>query len=308
MPSPHSPAPILVVGSANIDLALEVDRHPGPGETVSGTRSARSPGGKGANQACAAARLGGHVVFAGRTGEGPDADDALALLREAGADLLATTAVPGAETGLAVATVDASGENSIVVIPGANGTWDAAAIDALAGEVADAGIVVSQGEIPAPAVDALAALCARHSARFLLNLAPVIAVDRTTLLVADPLVVNEHEGSLALAALGVDVPEDDGAVVEALRDVGIAAVVMTRGSRGAIVADASGMHQIPSPSVTSVDSTGAGDAVVGALAVGIARSEDLRTAAGLAVRVGAFAVTRRGAQASYPAAAEELPR
>ncbi|MFC5328808.1 ribokinase [Brachybacterium fresconis] len=299
---------ILVVGSVNVDLVLSVPRHPEPGETLLGTGSRRSPGGKGANQACAASLLGGDVRFAGRTGTGADADLALELLRRAGADLSATTEVPDVETGLAVVTVDEPGENSIVILAGANGTWSPEHVDALREEVAASGIVVSQGEVPAPAIDQLARLCAEAGTRFLLNLAPVIDVRERTLTTADPLVVNESEGRLVLEAMtGTAAPVDDAMTVHALRSAGIPSVVMTRGAHGAIASHETATTEITSPTVTAVDSTGAGDAFVGALAVKLAQGHGLDEACRHAARVGAFAVTRPGAQPSYPDDQDDLP-
>ncbi|WP_114854349.1 ribokinase [Brachybacterium sp. YJGR34] len=310
MPDHVSPPPgrVLVVGSVNVDLVLSVPRHPAPGETLAGTSSRRSPGGKGANQACAAALLGGDVRFAGRTGTGADADLALELLHRAGADLSATTQQSGTETGLAVVTVDETGENSIVIIPGANGTWTAQDIDALREDVATNDLVVSQGEIPAAAVDQLARLCTEAGTRFLLNLAPVIDVDPATLAAADPLVVNESEGRLALRALtGEEAPDDDAETVRRLRDAGVRSVVMTRGADGALLTEGGELIEIPSPAVRAVDTTGAGDAFVGALAVGLARGTGAADACRHAARVGAFAVTRHGAQPSYPQREDPLP-
>lgn len=299
---------ILVVGSVNVDLVLSVARHPEPGETLAGTGSRRSPGGKGANQACAAARLGGDVRFAGRTGSGADAGFALDLLRDAGADLSGTDEVPDAETGLAVVTVDAAGENSIVIIPGANGSWSLDHVRELGGAVASSDLVVSQGEIPAPAVDQLAQLCAETGTRFLLNLAPVIDVAASTLATADPLVVNELEGRLALTSLtNARASDDDASTVRGLRDAGVRSVVMTRGAHGAIVSVYGAITEISSPRVDAVDTTGAGDAFVGALALGLARGQGAVDACRLAVRVGAFSVTRRGAQLSYPRPSDALP-
>ncbi|MDN5685386.1 MAG: ribokinase [Brachybacterium sp.] len=299
---------ILVVGSVNVDLALSVARHPEPGETLLGSGSRRSPGGKGANQACAASRLGGDVRFAARTGTGPDADLALSLLQDAGTDLSTTTEVPDVETGLAVVTVDEAGENSIVILAGANGTWSPEHVDALHVEVATSEIVVSQGEIPAPAIDQLARLSAETGTRFLLNLAPVIDVAEHTLTTADPLVVNESEGRLVLEAMtGATAAIDDTMTVHALRSAGIPSVVMTRGAHGVIVSHENATAEITSPTVTAVDSTGAGDAFVGALAVELAQGHGLDEACRHAARVGAFAVTRPGAQPSYPDRQDDLP-
>ncbi|GAA1488134.1 ribokinase [Brachybacterium sacelli] len=299
---------ILVIGSVNVDLVLSVVRHPEPGETLAGTGSRRSPGGKGANQACAAARLGGDVRFAGRTGIGADADLALDLLRDAGADLSATDQMPDVETGLAVVTVDEAGENSIVIIPGANGSWTPEHVRELGDAVAASDLVVSQGEIPALAVDQIAQLCATTGTRFLLNLAPVIDVAVSTLATADPLVVNEPEGRLALTALtGDTAPEEDAGTVRGLREAGVRSVVMTRGARGALVSVDATTTEISSPRVHAVDTTGAGDAFVGALALGLARGERVEDACRLAVRVGAYSVTRGGAQPSYPRPSDVLP-
>ena len=310
---------ILVVGSTNVDLVLEVPRHPLPGETLSSTRTRRSPGGKGANQACAAARLGGRVRFAGRTGTDDDADIALSLLREAGVELSVLT--DGADTGLAVVTLDNAGENSIVLAPGANSTWTPQLVATLAEDVASSSVVIAQGEIPADAIDEVARLCIRTGTRLVLNLAPVIDVARSTLMSADPLVVNEHEGRLVLEMLtSGDSPQDDALVVHELRRAGVPSVIMTRGAEGAIVsssdiepgdeeiAGGAVLDEVSSPSVSAVDTTGAGDAFVGALGVAISRGEALLAASDFAARVGAFAVTRHGAQAAYPWSRDPLPR
>ena len=316
-----SPGRILVVGSANVDLVLEVPRHPLPGETLSSTRIRRSPGGKGANQACAAARLGGRVRFVGRTGADDDAELALSLLGEADVELDDVTAVEGVDTGLAVVTLDSAGENSIVLAPGANATWTPQLVGALADAVASSDVVIAQGEIPAEAVDEVARLCIRTGTRLVLNLAPVIDVARSTLMSADPLVVNEHEGRLVLEMLtSGDSPQDDALVVHELRRAGVPSVIMTRGAEGAIVsssdiepgdeeiAGGAVLDEVSSPSVSAVDTTGAGDAFVGALGVAISRGEALLAASDFAARVGAFAVTRHGAQAAYPWSRDPLPR
>jgi ribokinase len=304
----EDPERILVVGSVNLDLSLSVGRHPSPGETVPGGSSSRSPGGKGANQAVAAARLGGDVALAARVGADDTAEQALALLRDCGVDLSWTSADPRRETGLAVITVDRSGENSIVVIPGANGSWSVRDVAGLTQALGRSGILVCQGEIPAPVLDALGAAARAQGVRFLLNLAPVVEVAPCTLRAADPLVVNEYEARLALRALGCgDSGVDDAAVVRALRGAGVPSVVMTRGAAGALLSGPGAEAAVPSPRVVAKDTTGAGDAFVGALAVGLARGEGLEEASRLAVRVGAAAVRSKGAQASYPWAGEALP-
>ena len=297
---------ITVVGSINVDLISQVRRHPQPGETLHGTGGQMLPGGKGANQAVAAAKLGGDVRMIGAVGTDAQAEVGLAGLRAAGVDLTGVREIEG-PTGLAIVTVAEDGENTIVVIAGANDSVDAAQVTAAKNMIAASSIVVCQGEIPREGIEALPALV---TGRFLHNPAPVMELDPAVLRTSDPLVVNEHEAALVLAQLDPDaeVPEAPEQIVGALREAGIASVVLTLGAQGSLVADADGTHRIPAAPVTAVDTTGAGDAFIGALAVGLARGETLPDAARLASRVGAFAATGQGAQPSYPSTGDELPQ
>ena len=296
---------IVVVGSVNVDLLAQVRRHPRPGETLHGTGGQMLPGGKGANQAVAAARLGARVAMVGAVGSDVQAEAALSVLREAGVDLGHVAEIEG-PTGLAIVTVAEDGENSIVVIAGANDAMDAGRVRAAAEVISAARIVVCQGEIPRDGIEALPALV---TGRFLHNPAPVMELDPAVLRASDPLVVNQHEAGLVLAQLapGQEAPEDPEAVVAALRAAGIPSAVLTLGADGSLVADQAGVRRIPPAPVEAVDTTGSGDAFIGALALGLARGDDLATAARLASRVGAFAATGEGAQPSYPTAADELP-
>ena len=296
---------IVVVGSVNVDLLAQVQRHPRPGETLHGTGGQMLPGGKGANQAVAAARLGARVAMVGAVGSDVQAEAALSALREAGVDLGHVAEIEG-PTGLAIVTVAEDGENSIVVIAGANDAMDAGRVRAAAEVISAARIVVCQGEIPRDGIEALPALV---TGRFLHNPAPVMELDPAVLRASDPLVVNQHEAGLVLAQLAPDqeAPEDPEAVVAALRAAGIPSAVLTLGADGSLVADQAGVRRIPPAPVEAVDTTGSGDAFIGALALGLARGDDLATAARLASRVGAFAATGEGAQPSYPTAADELP-
>ena len=296
---------IVVVGSVNVDLLAQVRRHPAPGETLHGTGGQMLPGGKGANQAVAAARLGARVAMVGAVGSDVQAEAALSALREAGVDLGHVAEIEG-PTGLAIVTVAEDGENSIVVIAGANDAMDAGRVRAAAEVISAARIVVCQGEIPRDGIEALPALV---TGRFLHNPAPVMELDPAVLRASDPLVVNQHEAGLVLAQLapGQEAPEDPEAVVAALRAAGIPSAVLTLGADGSLVADQAGVRRIPPAPVEAVDTTGSGDAFIGALALGLARGDDLTTAARLASRVGAFAATGEGAQPSYPTAADELP-
>ena len=296
---------IVVVGSVNVDLLAQVQRHPRPGETLHGTGGQMLPGGKGANQAVAAARLGARVAMVGAVGSDVQAEAALSALREAGVDLGHVAEIEG-PTGLAIVTVAEDGENSIVVIAGANDAMDAARVRAAAEVISAARIVVCQGEIPRDGIEALPALV---RGRFLHNPAPVMELDPAVLRASDPLVVNQHEAGLVLAQLapGQEAPEDPEAVVAALRAAGIPSAVLTLGADGSLGADQAGVRRVPPAPVEAVDTTGSGDAFIGALALGLARGDDLATAARLASRVGAFAATGEGAQPSYPSAQDLLP-
>lgn len=296
---------IVVVGSINVDLLAHTRRHPRPGETLHGTGGQTLPGGKGANQAVAAARMGGDVAMVGAVGTDAHASVGLSGLRAAGVDLAQVREVEG-PTGLAIVTVAEDGENTIVVIGGANDAVDAARVTAARDAIGAAAIVVCQGEIPREGIEALPALV---GGRFLHNPAPVMELDPETLRASDPLVVNEHEAALVLAQLapGTEAPTEPEQILRALREAGIATMVLTLGAQGSLVADAEGIARIPAARVDAVDTTGAGDAFIGALAVGLARGERLTDAARLASQVGAFAATGQGAQPSYPRTGDELP-
>lgn len=315
---------VVVVGSINVDQRIAADRLPLPGETLIASSMMLSPGGKGANQAVAAARRGIRTVMVGAVGDDAHRASALEVLEAAGVELHDVRAVPDLPTGLAVITVaEADGaENTIVVVPGANGAMDAAAVDAHAETIARAAVVVAQGEIPVSGIDRLAELT---DARFVLNLAPVVGVEERTLRRADPLVVNEHEAKVLLERLrpdGAAVPEAtlapdvadeaaaltrDARAAAALHAFGIRSVVITRGAGGAVVATDDGVVYVPTPRVSAVDTSGAGDAFVGALAAALARGTGLSDAVRQAVRVGAFAVTAVGTQSAYPTVDDVLP-
>lgn len=302
-----SSSQIVVVGSINVDQFARVQRHPAPGETVHGTGGELLPGGKGANQAVAAARQGADVLMVGAVGSDGAREVALGALAASGVDLTHVADVPG-PTGIAIVTVARDGENSIVVIAGANDAVNAERVRGAADVVGAAGIVVTQGEIPRDAIEALPALV---TGRFVHNPAPVKELDLDVFRASDPLVVNEHEAALVLAQFGGEhaatVEGEPEQVASALRSQGIASVVLTLGSRGALVCEASGCTRIPAAEVSAVDTTGAGDAFIGALAAKLADGESLVEAARFASRVGAFAVTRKGAQPSYPGLADSLP-
>ncbi|QDO89497.1 ribokinase [Ornithinimicrobium ciconiae] len=302
-------ARLLVIGSTNVDLLATVPRHPSPGETLLGTGGQRAAGGKGANQALAAALQGADVTFVGAVGEDADAELALAGMRAAGVDLDSVVTVPESPTGLAIITVSQDGENTIVVIPGANAHVGVEAATTAVAGMGEGDLLLMQGEVPRATMEAAARAARDADRRVVLNVAPWMALDHDVLTAADPLVLNEHEAQLALAELGLS-PDGDSpeAAATALRVAGTPSVVITLGAEGAVAASQdSPTTQVPSPTVTAIDSTGAGDAFTGALAARLLEGDDLTTAVGHAVRVGAFAVQHQGAQPSYPELDAELP-
>ncbi|MET4657214.1 ribokinase [Streptomyces sp. PvP037] len=292
---------LLVVGSANADLVIGVERRPGAGETVLGSDLAVHPGGKGANQAVAAARLGARTALLARVGDDGHGRLLLESQRVAGVDT-AGVLVGGAPTGVALITVDPSGDNSIVVSPGANGRLTPADVRA-AGDLFRASRVVStQLEIPLETVLEVARNLAPGT-RLVLNPSPPQPLPAEVLAACDPLIVNEHEAKVILGdtAGAGDRPEDWARL---LLEKGPRSVVVTLGGEGALVASPEGVARVPSVKVRAVDTTGAGDAFTAALAWRLGAGEPLAEAAAYAARVGAVTVTREGAQASYPTAAE----
>ncbi|GAA2262738.1 ribokinase [Streptomyces amakusaensis] len=294
---------LLVVGSANADLVTRVERRPGAGETVLGSDLAVHPGGKGANQAVAAARLGARTALLARVGDDGHGRLLLESQRAAGVAVDGVL-VGGAPTGVALITVDPSGDNSIVVSPGANARLTPADVRGAAPLFRAARVVSAQLEIPlATVVETVRALA--PGSRLVLNPSPPAALPAEVTAVCDPLIVNEHEARFLLGGAAGDEP---GAWARGLFALGPRSVVITLGSAGALVAEgpSAPVVPVPSPRVTAVDTTGAGDAFTAALAWRLSLGERLVTAAAYAVRVGAAAVTRRGAQDSYPTP-DELP-
>ena len=297
---------VTIVGSSNVDITAMMRRLPSPGETVLADSYRLTPGGKGANQALAAALAGATTEFIGAVGNDSHAEIALGQLAEAGVVLDRVQHIDGA-TGVAIISVDAQAENSIAVISGANSAMDEVAVRAVG---ALAGVLVLQGEIPAAGIRA--AIDAA-TGPIVLNLAPVIELDRDYLCRANPLVVNEHEAALILAQLEgtTELSTDPEAVIaQRLCDQGLESVVITMGGDGALVAvrgeDSATITTVAAIKVTAVDTTGAGDAFTGALAARLAIGETLIDAAGFASRFAALSVQGHGAQASYPRSLENL--
>lgn len=288
---------VVVVGSVNADLVVQVERRPGAGETVLGSDLVTLPGGKGANQAVAAARLGARTALVGRVGDDGHGSFLRDSLRREGVELGGLASTAGA-SGVALITIDPDGDNSIIVSPGANGRLTEADVAAARPLIEAAAVVSLQLEIPLPSVIA----AARHARRVVLNLSPVAPVPAELLALCDPLVVNEHEAAFLLEGAGASpaAAASWGDQAAALLRLGARSVVVTLGADGAVVGGTAGTVHVPSPRVEVVDTTGAGDAFTGALCWRLAAGDDLVTAARFAVRVGAAAVRSTGAQSSYP--------
>ncbi|MGW5537361.1 ribokinase [Streptomyces sp. NPDC004009] len=291
---------LLVVGSANADLVIGVERRPAAGETVLGGDLAVHPGGKGGNQAVAAARLGARTALLARVGDDAHGRLLLDAQRAAGVDT-AGVLVGGAPTGVALITVDPSGDNSIVVSPGANARLTPADVRGAAGLLGASRVVSAQLEIPLETVEEVVRNLSDGS-RFVLNPSPPRALPARVLAACDPLIVNEHEARVILGDDGASGAPRDWAPLLLAR--GPRSVVVTLGAAGALVCDSSGVTRVPSVRVDAVDTTGAGDAFTAALAWKLGAGAALPEAAAYAALVGAAAVTRRGAQESYPTAAE----
>ncbi|MFE2383242.1 ribokinase [Streptomyces sp. SCPE 10] len=291
---------LLVVGSANADLVIGVERRPGAGETVLGGDLSVHPGGKGANQAVAAARLGARTALLARVGDDGHGRLLLDSLRSAGVDPAGVLA-GGAPTGVALITVDPSGDNSIVVSPGANARLTPADVRAAEGLLRASRVVSAQLEIPLETVEEVVRALPSGT-RFVLNPSPPRPLPAEVLAACDPLIVNEHEARVLLGGAGAGEEPEDWA--RGLLALGPRSVVVTLGAEGALVHDGSGATRVASVKVDAVDTTGAGDAFTAALAWRLGTSASLAEAAGYAARVGAAAVTKPGAQESYPTAEE----
>ena len=290
---------VFVMGSINQDFVLKVERRPKPGETVTNAELSKGSGGKGANQAAAAAFLGTSVAFLGRVGDDEFGEPLVRALGEKGIDTSLIGRASGASTGAAFITVTPDGENAITVAPGANRSLTPEDVEAASEAIGGARVLVAQMEIPVETVLRAVEVATERGTRALVNLAPVLEVPRGLLERLDPLVVNEHEAAFLL---GSEVEGVEGAIAAApkLLSLGPRSAVITVGEAGAVFASGESTEHLPAPKVDVVDTTGAGDAFVGALATKLARDASLEEAVAYAVRAGAAAVTKEGAQGALP--------
>lgn len=280
-------AGVFVVGSINQDYVLRLQRRPSPGETVTDAELALFPGGKGANQAVAAARLlgAGKVSMLGRVGDDAAGPRLISNLEDNGVDTTHVEQIRGVPSGSAFITVTPDAENAIIVSPGANRNFGPEEVDASINALRDAAVLVAQMEVGVEAVERAARIVSEAGGRVLLNLAPVREVSSSLLSMLDPLVVNEHEAAFLLGEdAGAHTPEQ---TAQALLSLGPRSAVLTLGSEGAALAAPEGSYSYPAPQVKPVDTTGAGDAFAGALAARLSGGDSLQKAVPYAVRAGA---------------------
>lgn len=294
---------IVVVGSSNTDLIVRAPTIPAPGETVLGTSFMTAAGGKGANQAVAAARLGASVTFVGRVGMDDFGDAAVAALERESIDVRWVERDAEAASGVAFIVVNDGGENAIAVAPGANARVDESQVDRAVEAIRDADILLLQLEIPLKVVRHATEIAREAGTMVILNPAPATPLGSELLAAVDVLTPNQGEAAM-LSGRAVGGLEEARVAARALRAAGPREVVVTLGTDGALVEGADEQVHVPGVPVQAVDSTAAGDAFSAALAVGLARGGSTGDAARYATRVAALTVTRAGAQPSLPTTEE----
>ena len=290
---------ILVVGSTNTDMVVKAPRIPVPGETILGGKFLMNPGGKGANQAVAAARLGGQVAFVAKVGDDLFGQETYRLLEREGIDATGLTTDKKEASGVALIMVDAKGENCISVPSGANAKLAKADFDRAVKKLGKPSILLAQLETPIPTIAAVAAYAQKNGIPFILNPAPAAKLPAAVYKGVTLITPNETEAELLT---GVTVTDEASAekAAKALRRKGVKQVIITMGSAGSYVFDGKAGVIVPAKKVKAVDTTAAGDVYNGALAVALSEGAALADAVVFATNAAAISVTRMGAQASAP--------
>ncbi|WP_114791308.1 ribokinase [Niabella yanshanensis] len=290
---------IVIIGSSNTDMVIRTPYFPTRGETIIGADFLMNAGGKGANQAVTVARLAGNASFICRVGNDLFGNNALALFQKEGIDTTYISRDASAPSGIAIITVNDAAENTIVVAPGANALLDTAQVDEASEKIQSAAYLLMQLEIPLETVMHAARMGFDHKVPIILNPAPARTLPDELYQWISIITPNEKEASLLT---GVEVEDEVSArrAAKILADKGVAIIIITMGSHGALLYDGSIFTHIATPVVDAIDTTAAGDVFNGALVVALSEGKDLADAVSFACDVSAISVTRRGAQSSVP--------
>lgn len=292
-------AKILVVGSNNTDMVIKAEHLPKAGETILGGTFFMNPGGKGANQAVAASRLGGHVTFISKIGNDIFGRQSIQLFQDEGIDTSYIFSDPDSPSGVALITVDNAAENCIVVASGANASLLPKDLQKAKTEIENADIILMQLEIPVETVEYVTDIASTRNVRVVLNPAPVCALSDKLLKNLYIITPNRIEAGMLTGIKVVDL-ESAKLAARAIFDKGVKIVVITLGAEGALIFDGIDFILIPAEIVDPVDTTAAGDVFNGALTIGIAEGRSIQDAVRYACKASSIAVTRLGAQASAP--------
>jgi ribokinase len=290
---------IIVVGSTNMDMVVKTSHIPAHGETVLGGSFFMNPGGKGANQAVAVARLGGEVIFISKMGNDVFGKQSFQLFDEEGIDTMYILSDDELPSGVALITVDNAGENSIVVAPGANANLLPADIQAALAELENASIVLMQLEIPLETVKFIVQYLSSKNVQVILNPAPATILPSELLTHIDIITPNKTEASMLSGIEVMDI-ETAKKAARIIHEMGVKNVVVTMGPLGAVMYYNKEFHIVPAHQVETVDTTAAGDVFNGALAVSLSEGKTLIDAVRFACEAAAVSVTRLGAQSSIP--------
>ena len=290
-------AKILVIGSMNMDLVVETERYPEEGETLIGGKFEQIPGGKGANQALAAAKLGDQVEFIGACGDDSFAPKLKSSLKAGGAEIDNIFEIKGVSTGVAVITVDKKGNNRIIVSPGANYKLDPDKIKKIKDTIAEAEIILLQLEIPVNTIEKIVEIASSNKTQIILDPAPAQKLSADILAKVDYLLPNEGELDLLLAeAKSKSRAEKIGELLK----MGVKNIIVTEGEKGINYYSQNKELHLDTLKVKAVDTTAAGDVFAGAFAASLIAENNLKKALKFAVQAAAYSVTKRGAQSSIP--------